>query len=204
MSQPDSNSVSVRESIITREPLPSSKKVYIPGNRYPELRVPMREIALSNGESVTVYDTSGPYTDPDQAIDVTAGLPQHRRAWVEARGDVESYRGREVQPQDDGLRAVDTALYSQAANLARQPMRARAGGNVSQLHYARRGIVTAEMEYIAIRENQRRDMLKSRFDTEERSARLAGAPRGARIPEIITPEFVRDEVARGRAIIPAN
>ncbi len=204
MSQPDSNSVSVRESIITREPLPSSKKVYIPGNRYPELRVPMREIALSNGESVTVYDTSGPYTDPDQAIDVTAGLPQHRRAWVEARGDVESYRGREVQPQDDGLRAVDTALYSQAANLARQPLRARAGGNVSQLHYARRGIVTAEMEYIAIRENQRRDMLKSRFDTEERSARLAGAPRGARIPEIITPEFVRDEVARGRAIIPAN
>jgi len=194
---------------LTREPFPASTKVYTEGSRA-DLRVPMREIALTNGERVTVYDTSGPYTDPGVAIDVRKGLESVRGAWIEARGDTESYTGRARVALDDGGKHEERdggrieALRAEAAGLQRQPRRAKAGANVSQMHYARQGIVTPEMEYIAIRENGKREWMREYLQDAEREARLKGNAMGARIPEIITPEFVRDEVARGRAVIPAN
>ncbi len=203
---------------LTREPFPASRKVYVPGQVHPQLQVPMREVALSNGESATLYDTSGPYTDPQAEIDVRRGLPALRSPWIDARADTETYAGRVRQALDDGQRrALDArdpeaqriaVLREQAAALQRQPRRARAGQNVSQMHYARRGIVTPEMEYVAIRENGRREWMAEYLGAgdvnDERAARLRGNPLGATIPAFITPEFVRDEVARGRAIIPAN
>jgi len=191
---------------LTREPLPGSSKQYLPGELHPELRVPMRAIALTNGEVVTVYDASGPYTDAVAPIDVHRGLPAPRIAWVEARGDTEAYEGRRIQLIDDGLRdqAQQLRLQALSAGLQRQPRRAKPGANVTQLHYARRGIVTPEMEYVAIRENQRHAWMQEYQADAEREARLAGHAFGASIPDLITPEFVRDEVARGRAIIPAN
>jgi len=191
---------------LTREPLPGSSKQYLPGELHPELRVPMRAIALTNGEVVTVYDASGPYTDANASIDVHRGLPAPRIAWVEARGDTEAYEGRRIQLIDDGLRdqAQQLRLQALSAGLQRQPRRAKPGANVTQLHYARRGIVTPEMEYVAIRENQRHAWMQEYQADAEREARLAGHAFGASIPDLITPEFVRDEVARGRAIIPAN
>ncbi|MGX5651592.1 phosphomethylpyrimidine synthase ThiC [Hydrogenophaga borbori] len=197
---------------LTREPFPASTKVFVPGAQA-GVQVPMREIALTNGERVTVYDTSGPYTDPTVSIDVRKGLAPVRSAWIEARGDTEAYSGRERQALDDGVKhevpdahAAEriAALRSEAAALQRTPRRAKAGANVTQMHYARQGIVTPEMEYIAIRENGKRDWMREYLGDPEREARLRGNPMGARIPEIITPEFVREEVARGRAIIPAN
>ena len=196
---------------LTREPFPASTKVYAEGSQ-PGVRVPMREIALTNGERVTVYDTSGPYTDPAAAIDVRQGLAVTQRAnWIEARGDTETYTGRTRVVLDDGgkneerdSRRID-ALRAQAAALQRTPRaRAKAGANVTQMHYARQGIVTPEMEFIALRENGKREWMREYLGDAEREARLAGNARGARIPEIYTPEFVRDEVARGRAVIPAN
>ncbi|WP_302173629.1 phosphomethylpyrimidine synthase ThiC, partial [uncultured Hydrogenophaga sp.] len=201
-----------RLDAITREPFPQSRKIFVPGQQ-PGVQVPMREIALTNGEQVVVYDTSGPYTDPAVDIDVQRGLPPVRAVWVEARGDTEAYAGRAPQQLDDGIRgetpdAVQlqrmAELRAQAAGLQRPPRRARSGANVTQMHYARRGIVTPEMEYIAIRENGRREWMAQYLNDPAREARLRGDPRGARIPEFITPEFVRDEVARGRAVIPAN
>ncbi|MCV2360511.1 phosphomethylpyrimidine synthase ThiC [Paucibacter sp. TC2R-5] len=191
---------------LTRTPLPGSSKVYIAGERNPELRVPMREIALTNGERITVYDCSGPYTDITAKIDVKQGLPATRAPWVEARADTELYQGRPIQLIDDGLRdtAQQEALMQMSAGLRRQPRKALPGANVTQMHYARRGIVTPEMEYIAIRENQRLDWMREYEQDAEREARLRGNSFGASIPAIITPEFVRDEVARGRAVIPAN
>ena len=191
-----------------REPFPASRKVWVPGELHPGLRVPMREVRLTNGETVTLYDTSGPYTDPQAAIDVRRGLPTLRQPWIEARGDTHVYEGRTAQAVDDGLR--DEAherlqvLRAQATGLQRQPRRARSGGNVTQMHYARRGIVTPEMEFVAIRENGRREWMREHLADAEREARLRGQPLGASLPDEITPEFVRDEVARGRAIIPAN
>lgn len=191
---------------LSREPLPASTKIYLAGERHPELRVPMRAIALTNGETVTVYDPSGPYTDPAAAIDVRRGLPTPRAAWVEARQDTEAYEGRRIQLIDDGLRdqAQQLKLHEISAGLQRTPRRAKAGHNVTQLHYARRGIVTPEMEFVAIRENQRHEWMREYEADAEREARLKGQSFGASIPELITPEFVRDEIARGRAIIPAN
>ncbi|MFN3914395.1 MAG: phosphomethylpyrimidine synthase ThiC [Aquabacterium sp.] len=203
---------------LTREPLPASRKVYVHG-QHEGVRVPMREVSLTNGETVTLYDCSGPYTDPDVEIDVTRGLPPVREAAVLARGDTEAYTGRARQAADDGLKAGErhdermSTLRAAAQGLQRTPRRALggvgAGGNVTQMHYARRGIVTPEMEFIALRENQRRldvlDDWRSRYSVDaEREARLRGQPMGAVIPREITPEFVRDEVARGRAVIPAN
>ncbi len=198
---------------LTRTPFPGSRKVFEPG-ALPGVQVPMREIALTNGERVTVYDTSGPYTDPTQALDVRAGLPDVRSAWLAARADTESYPGRALQALDDGVKHEAreaeriAALRAQAAALQRPPLRAKTGagfsGNVSQMHYARQGIVTPEMEYIAIRENGKREWMREYLQDAEREARLKGNAMGARIPEIITPEFVRDEVASGRAVIPAN
>lgn len=203
---------------LTREPLPASRKVYVQGS-HDGVSVPMREVSLTNGETVTLYDCSGPYTDPNVTIDVTKGLPPVREAAVVARGDTELYQGRVIQAMDDGLKANESdpqrhdermaALREAAKGLQRQPRRAKAGANVTQMHYARKGIITPEMEFVALRENQRRLDLaedwRSKYGMDaEREARLKGNPMGAMIPREITPEFVRDEVARGRAIIPAN
>ncbi|MEY4414781.1 MAG: phosphomethylpyrimidine synthase ThiC, partial [Pseudomonadota bacterium] len=194
---------------LTREPFPASRKVHVTGSR-PDILVPMREIALTNGEQVTVYDTSGPYTDPSVAIDVRQGLASVRSSWIADRADTETYTGRARVALDDGGKHEERdggrieALRAEAAGLQRQPRRAKAGANVSQMHYARRGIITPEMEYIAIRENGKREWMREYLGDAEREARLKGNAMGARIPDVITPEFVRDEVARGRAVIPAN
>ena len=192
---------------LTREPFPASTKNYLTGSR-PDLRVPVRDIALTNGEQVSVYDTSGPYTDPTADIDVRRGLASVRGAWIEGRGDTERYEGRKPQALDDGSKSDDAvrlaALRAESAALQRTPLRARSGANVTQMHYARKGIVTPEMEYVALRENGRREWMALYQQDAAREQRLAGNAMGASIPKIITPEFVRDEVARGRAIIPAN
>jgi phosphomethylpyrimidine synthase len=171
---------------ITRGALPGSRKVMENG-------VPFREVALSGGEPpVRLYDTSGPYTDDSVAIDIQKGLAANRRAWILARGDVEDYAGRDRKPEDDGLKAGESLSVPQFARGDVKLLRAKPGRNVTQLHYARQGIVTEEMKYIAARENL------------GRSALADGNSFGAAIPSEITPEFVRDEIARGRAIIPAN
>ncbi|HRF22216.1 MAG TPA: phosphomethylpyrimidine synthase ThiC, partial [Comamonas denitrificans] len=191
----------------TRESFPASTKSYITGSRS-DLRVPVRDIALTNGEVVSVYDTSGPYTDPAATIDVKKGLQSVRAAWIAERGDTEQYEGRKPVALDDGRQSEDAArlaqLRQEAAALQRQPRRAKAGANVTQMHYAKKGIITPEMEYVAIRENGKREWMAQYMQDAGREQRLMGNPMGASIPRIITPEFVRDEVARGRAIIPAN
>ena len=201
------------------QPLPNSKKIYVTGSR-PDIRVPMREISQADtptsfgGEAnppITVYDTSGPYTDPAVRIDVRSGLAALRAAWIEERQDTELLA--DLSSEYGRQRAADEKLDPLRFNLTRAPRRAKAGANVSQMHYARRGIITPEMEYVAIRENLRRreylDSLKASGPQGEKMARLLtrqhpGQRFGAGIPEEITPEFVRDEIARGRAIIPAN
>ncbi|WP_313297865.1 phosphomethylpyrimidine synthase ThiC [Diaphorobacter sp.] len=193
---------------LTREPFPASTKNYLAGS-LPDVRVPVRDIALTNGETVSVYDTSGPYTDSSVEIDVRQGLPSVRGNWIDARGDTEYYAGRLRVALDDGRKgdADDIRLEqlrAEAAALQRQPRRAKSGSNVTQMQYAKRGIITPEMEYVALRENGRREWMAEYMQDAEREQRLAGNPMGAHIPRIITPEFVRDEVARGRAIIPAN
>lgn len=193
----------------SRQPFPASTKSYLTGSLHPNVRVPVRDIALTNGEQVSVYDTSGPYTDPSVTIDVRQGLPTVRSTWIELRGDSEYYSGRQrVALDDGGKRGEEDArvaqLRAEAAALQRQPRRAKSGGNVTQMHYARRGIITPEMEYVALRENGRREWMAEYQKDAARELRLAGNGMGAAIPRIITPEFVRDEVARGRAIIPAN
>ena len=191
----------------TREAFPASSKSYLTGSRS-DLRVPVRDIALTNGEVVSVYDTSGPYTDPAATIDVRQGLASVRGAWIAQRNDTESYAGRVRQALDDGQKGEEgerlAQLRQEASALQRQPLRAKAGGNVTQMHYAKRGIITPEMEYVALRENGRREWMAQYQQDAAREQRLTGNPMGASIPKIITPEFVRDEVARGRAIIPAN
>jgi phosphomethylpyrimidine synthase len=190
---------------ISREPLPASVKGYIIGSR-PNLKVPVRDISLTNGEVISLYDTSGPYTDPNTRTDVRCGLENLRGPWIEARADTETYVGRSPSSIDDGSRNAEhiAQLRISAAALQRVPRRALSGANVSQMHYARRGIITAEMEYVALRENGRREWMAEYLADEERAKRVQGRSMGASIPKIITPEFVRDEVARGRAIIPAN
>jgi phosphomethylpyrimidine synthase len=183
------------EMRVTTGPIRGSRKIHVG-----PLKVAMREIDLEPGSGeppVRVYDTSGPYTDPNARIDIMAGLPQLRRDWIIGRGDVEEYDARVIKPEDNGLKGPDRSGGVQPfPNLVKRPLRAKPGMNVSQMHYARRGIITPEMEYVAERENLGR-------------ARLAefvrdGQDWGAEIPDYVTPEFVRDEVARGRAIIPNN
>ncbi len=187
------------------KPLPQSRKVYVTGSR-PDLRVPMREISQSDtptamgGEqnpSICVYDCSGPYTDPAARIDIRKGLPALRQQWIEERGDSEELP--QLSSAYGRSRETDPALAAMRFDLKRKPRRAKAGMNVSLMHYARRGIVTPEMEFIAIRENQKREGLSELLLRQH-----PGETFGAAIPKIITPEFVRDEVARGRAVIPAN
>lgn len=194
---------------LSREPFPLSKKIYVPGSQ-PGVRVPMREIELTNGEIIAVYDTSGPFSDPSADINIREGLAPVRSLWLEARGDTETYEGRIRMPRDDGGKHGETvdpsieALRAEASGLQRRPRRAQMGANVTQMHYARKGIVTPEMEYIAIRENGKRDWMSEYLCDDEREARLKGNAMGAQIPDVITPEFVREEVARGRAVIPSN
>jgi phosphomethylpyrimidine synthase len=200
-------------------PLPNSRKIFVTGSR-PDIRVPMREISQADtstsfgGEKnppVTVYDTSGPYTDPSVSIDIQSGLSPLRAAWIEERNDTEQLTA--LSSEFGRQRAADAKLDSLRFNLTRAPRRAKAGANVSQMHYARQGIVTPEMEFVAIRENLLRqdyiDQLHASGPQGEKMARMMlrqhqGERFGASIPATITPEFVRDEIARGRAIIPNN
>ncbi|MBB3542808.1 MULTISPECIES: phosphomethylpyrimidine synthase ThiC [unclassified Rhizobium] len=183
---------------VTTGPLPASRKIYIPGEIHPHIRVPMREISVhpTSGEPpVTVYDSSGIYTVENADIRIEQGLPELRRNWVLTRGDVEAYHGRRVRPEDNGFASGERLTPEFPAK--RQPLRAKDGKAVTQLAYARAGIVTPEMEFIAIRENLGR---KAKAEAVKRD----GESFGAHIPDHVTPEFVRLEVAAGRAIIPAN
>ena len=178
--------------------IPGSRKVHQVGSLWPDIRVPFREVAVhpsANEPPVTLYDPSGPYTDPAVEIDINRGLPRTREPWVVSRGDVEIVTNpRQVRPEDNG--GASGAHLAPAFDTPRRVYRARSGATVTQLDYARRGIITPEMEYVAIRENLRRQA----SDPTLRD----GEDFGAAIPDFVTPEFVRDEVARGRAIIPAN
>ena len=203
--QPEAANVGICPSTthVTRGPLPASKKVYIG-----DLKVPMREIALTNGESITVYDTSGPFTDDSVELDIMRGLPKKRLDWVLERGDVEYVEGRKVTPLDNGYK-TEAQLKNRKIKHEKfpaspeKPLRAKSGANVTQMHYARKGIITPEMEYIAIRENQRREEVHKKA-REGDSGFGTDKSFGANLPDFITPEFVRKEVAEGRAIIPAN
>jgi phosphomethylpyrimidine synthase len=224
------------------EQLPASSRVYVQGTTHPDVKVPMREIKLSPTKSfngkieenapVRVYDTSGPWGDPDYKGTVETGLPALRKPWILDRGDVEEYEGRAVEPRDNGYLTENHAEYAAAKregllsplkapiNAQRNPLRGNKGTPVTQLHYARQGIITPEMEYIAIRENMRRakiadhgqDILRADLDkqhagsTQIQNEYTPGIFKRfpQRIPDEITPEFVRSEVAAGRAIIPAN
>ena len=194
------------------QPLPGSRKVYLEGSR-PDIRVPFREISLSptktSGMSpdeqnppLLVYDTSGPYSDPSAEIDLRRGLPELRRDWIEERGDTEFLDG--PTSEYGKRRANDPTLAQLRFDLTRTPRRAKPGKNVTQLHYARQGIITPEMEFIAIRENQRRQALGTEEVERILGHQHPGQGFGARLPEEITAEFVRAEVAAGRAIIPCN
>jgi phosphomethylpyrimidine synthase len=178
--------------------IPGSRKVHQVGSHWPDIRVPFREVAVhpsANEPPVTLYDPSGPYTDPAVEIDINRGLPRTREPGVVSRGDVEIVTNpRQVRPEDNG--GASGAHLAPAFDTPRRVYRARSGATVTQLDYARRGIITPEMEYVAIRENLRRQA----SDPTLRD----GEDFGAAIPDFVTPEFVRDEVARGRAIIPAN
>ena len=183
---------------VTTGALPASRKIHIPGDLHPDIRVPMREIALhpTSGEPpVTVYDASGPYTDPAHVVAIETGLPRLRETWIAARSDTELYDGRHVRPEDNGF-ATGERLTPEFP-VRNRPRRAKDGRAVTQLAYARAGIVTPEMEFIAIRENLGRKAAKEALARD-------GESFGAHIPDFVTPEFVRQEVASGRAVIPAN
>jgi len=199
------------EHQISRTPFPNSKKIFVEGELHP-VKVAMREITLSdtrlsNGgleknPPVTVYDTSGPYTDPDFEIDIRKGLPRIREQWIMDRNDVEELT--EISSDYGKKRLNDTKLDNLRFEYLHKPMRAKKGANVTQLYYAKQGIITPEMEYIAIRENQRLEEFQQ-DNNRSLSAQHAGNSFGANTPKHkITPEFVRDEVACGRAIIPNN
>ncbi len=185
---------------ITTGPIQGSRRVYITSDTDASIKVPMREIALhptANEEPQLVYDTSGPYTDEQATVDIYQGLERKREGWVEARGDVERYEGRDIKPEDNGN--VEDKYLAPEFPVSHKPLRAKAGANVTQMHYARKGIVTPEMEYIAIRENMGRKLASECSDCE-----VSGDPMGAEIPNFCTGEFVRKEIAEGRAIIPGN
>lgn len=206
MTKAYNDTLTTSNELLTRDPLPASSKVYIPGKIHQDIRVPMRKIALSDETELGVYDTSGPYTDPSVEIDVGEGIPAIRKEWIAGRGDVEPYEGRIMAPEDNGYHTDEQLAYVTAGSkgLVRTPLRAQKGQNVSQLHYARQGIITPEMEFIAIRENQNRAMSETYLSDTEREERLKGENFGANLPQEITPEFVRQEVAEGRAVIPCN
>ncbi|SIT11576.1 phosphomethylpyrimidine synthase ThiC [Paracoccus saliphilus] len=182
---------------ITTGPLPASRKAWHPGEMHPDIRVPMREIELHPSAMeppMSVYDSSGPYTDPQAVIDIAKGLPRLREDWITGRGDVERYDGRVVKPEDNGFATGERLVPG--FPLRHEPLRAKSGA-VTQMAYARAGIVTPEMEFVAIRENLGRKAAKEKLVRD-------GNDWGAAIPDHVTPEFVRQEIASGRAIIPAN
>ena len=196
-----------KQQTISRDPFPNSEKIYVSGKIHSDIKVPMRKIFLSdtvdkfNGkveknDPVLVYDTSGPYTDPSAEIDVREGLKPVRNSWIAGREDVEQLQG--LSSDYGRERENNEKLDKLRFKRNRKPLKAKPGQNVTQMHYARKGIITPEMEYIAIRENQKLEEIK------QISEQHRGNSFGASIPKVITPEFVRDEVARGRAIIPSN
>ena len=196
-----------KQNGVTRKPFPNSKKVYVQGKLHPQIKVAMREISLNDtvdgmtkkrtpNEPVTVYDTSGPYTDESKEINIHNGLERIREQWILDRNDVEQLEAFTSDYCNERLN--DDSLDHLRFNLKNKPLRAKKGKNVTQLHYAKQGIITPEMEYIAIRENQRID------EMTRLSKQHPGESFGASIPNKITPEFVREEVARGRAVIPSN
>jgi len=205
--------------------LPNSQRIYVAGSQT-GISVPFREVGqhvtksfnsqIEVNDPVRVYDASGPWGDPSFNGDVRDGLPALRRQWIIARGDVEEYEGREVKPEDNGYRSIEEATYArdkakgkleEFPGLRRQPLRAKPGHAVTQMHYARRGVITPEMEFVAIRENLGRQSAfeaLTKGDRNRLNHQHPGESFGASIPSYVTPEFVRQEVARGRAIIPAN
>ena len=188
--------MNVPNPTITTGELPASRKIYTKGVQHPDIRVPMREISTHPTAAeapLPVYDSSGPYTDPDIITDIKQGLAPLRRAWIKARRDVEEYQGRAVKAADNGF--VDGDRLTPEFPVRPRPLRGKDNAPVTQLAYARAGIITPEMEFVAIRENQLREATAEKRDGEDW---------GADIPDFVTPEFVRDEVAAGRAIIPAN
>ncbi|MGV6862012.1 MAG: phosphomethylpyrimidine synthase ThiC [Putridiphycobacter sp.] len=197
-------------SKITRDPFPASEKIYVEGSIHKDIKVAMRQIKLTDSkamftkgefvkeknEPVVVYDTSGPFTDPNIEIDVKKGVPAIRQKWIEARGDVEQLD--EITSNFGKERLYNSDLDHLRFEHLKKPLRAKKGANVSQMHYAKKGIITPEMEYVAIRENQKLQ------DIKEIAPQHPGNSFGARTPKVITPEFVREEIAAGRAIIPNN
>jgi phosphomethylpyrimidine synthase len=178
--------------------IPGSHKIYVPGVLHPDIRVPFREVRVheSAGEPpVTIYDPSGPFTDPDATVDIERGLARPRDAWVAVRGDVEAVPGRAVKPEDNG-KVSEKYLVPEFPNRP-SVLRAKPGQTVTQMAYARRGIITPEMEFVAIRENLRREMIADMIVDD-------GETFGAELPREVTAEFIRDEIARGRAVLPAN
>ncbi len=183
---------------ITTGPISGSKKIYVRSENDASVRVPMREIHLhptANEVPVRVYDTSGPYTDPTAEIDIYKGLPELRKEWILARGDVEEYEGRDIKPEDNGN--VEDRYLAPEFPVKKRPLRAKEGMNVTQMHYARKGIVTPEMEFVAVRENLGRKIQAEKLNR-------SGEGFGAEIPDYITGEFVRSEIARGRAVLVNN
>jgi len=192
------------------QPFSGSKKIYIEGSR-PDIRVPMREVECTPTETdsgveenppITVYDTSGPYTDPEVSINLLQGLPDVRATWIEERADTDLLTG--PSSEFGTQRQNDPKLASLRFEHIRDPRKAKAGANVSQMHYARQGLITPEMEYVAIRENNRLQEMRNDPQYAKLLRQHKGESYGAEIPDLITPEFVRSEIARGRAIIPAN
>ena len=185
---------------VTTGPISASRKIYSAPDHHPDVRVALREIALSDANEPTfrVYDSSGPYTDPDERIEVARGLARHRTAWVMERGGVETYQGRDIKPEDNGN--VTGSHAARVFPITNAPLRANPGQPVTQYEFARAGIITKEMIYVAHRENVGRQAALDRAQ----EAIADGENFGAAIPPFITPEFVREEIARGRAIIPAN
>jgi phosphomethylpyrimidine synthase len=218
------------ETDLLEQPFPKSKRVYIKGKVNKDIRVPFREIELSHtnlpdgkieiNEPLRVYDPSGLWGDENYKGDVTKGLPPMRLEWIKSRGDVEEYEGRKVKPEDNGYQskeeiekaknlAEDKGKLQYFPGLKRKVLKAKHGANVTQMHYARKGIITPEMEYIAIRENLGREkaieyILNDPLKRDSLNWQHKGESFGANLQKFITPEFVRDEVARGRAIIPSN
>ena len=189
-------------TVITRDPLPNSKKIYVSGEIHTSLQVPMREVTLTDGTKVSLYDTSGPYTDPTATIDVEQGLAPLRKEWIAQRDDTESYSSREVTALDNGQRQFHPSQIKQ--ELKRTPQRGKEKRCITQMHYAKQGIITPEMEFVAIRENCYLEQLRREARDSDREQRLRGYSFTGELPREITPEFVRNEVASGRAIIPAN
>src|SRR5215471_410761 len=201
-----------KDSAYLDSAFPASERIYIQGKVHPVVQVPLRELSTKDGARLRVYDTRGPWGDPRQVCDVEQGLLPVRQQWILDRQDTGGYEGREVRPEDNGYLSFKHAAQSQGRvrlqsfpGLKRQPRKAANGGAVTQLAYARRGIITPEMEFIAIRENLGREHAfePAEGDRSNLGFQHAGESLGAAIPKYITPEFVRDEVARGRAIIPA-